>query len=70
MIRQTIKDLLGKEEALKRLKEMFGTYPTLKIVPYISSQSKEPPQSLSIDKDVIAFLYDSETEIDIDYYII
>ena len=70
MIRETIKDLQGKEEKLKRLKERFGAELTLKIVPYISSQSKETPQSLSPDKDIVDFLYNSETSLDIDYYIV
>lgn len=70
MLRVTLKDLFGKEEQLKKMQEMFSIQIYLEIVPYISSESSEPSQILSIEKDIIAFLYKSNIEMDLDYYLI
>lgn len=69
MVRVTLKDLLGKEEKLCELRERFGVETVLEIVPYISVDSEMPTQILSLDRDIIEFLYKSGTEVDLDYYV-
>ena len=70
MVRVTLKDLFGKEDIIRELKNKFSATAAIVIVPYISSQSEEPPQSLSLDKDIIEFLYKSDAGVDMDYYLI
>lgn len=69
MIRVTLKDLIGKEQAIVDLKQRFNLTACLVIVPYIVADSEQPNQCLSLDDDVIAFLYKSGTSMDLDYYI-
>ncbi len=70
MLRVTLKELFGKEEKIKELCSRFGVTTALEIVPQIASDSKEPKQILSLDPDIIDFLYDSGTAMDLDYYVI
>lgn len=70
MCRQTLKDLFGKEQAILELKKKYSLSTTLEIVPYIVVDSEAPNQCLSLDDDVIAFLHDTGTQMDLDYYII
>lgn len=70
MIRVTLNALLGKEEKLKQMKERFSVHIILEIVPYIIYRSRESNQILSLEKDIISFLYETNVEMDIDYYVI
>lgn len=70
MCRITLKDLFGKEQAISDIKQKFNLSTTLEIVPYIAADSEEPNQCLSLDNDIIEFLYKTGTSIDLDYYII
>ena len=70
MLRVTLKDLFGKEEQIKKLKKEFSLSAILEIVPVIASNSNEPNQYLSLERDIIEFLYKSETDIDLDYYVV
>lgn len=70
MLKITLKPLIGKEAKIKDLSENFGVKATLEIVPYIAKNSRAPHQILSLDKDIVAFLYKSGAEYDLDYYII
>ena len=70
MIRVTLKGLFGKERELKELCERFSVTLMLEIVPYIVANTDEPTQILSLYKDIIALLYNSGAEVDMDYYII
>lgn len=70
MIRITLKNLLGKENKIKELCQSFGVKTSLVVVPYIASETEEAKQNLSLDKDIIDFLYESGTSIDLDYYVI
>ena len=69
MIRVTLKNLFGKEDKIKEMQKKFSITCVLEIVPQISAASNEPHQYLSPDKDIINFLYNSDTAIDLDYYI-
>lgn len=70
MIRVTLKDLLGKEEWIRDLQTRLGVKTSLEIVPYLVCGSEEPSQYLSLEDDVIEFLYRSHTAMDLDYYIL
>lgn len=70
MIRLTLKNLLGKEDKIREMQKLFSVQTALEIVPYIVAESEEPTQLLSLDDDIIAFLYKSCTAHDLDYYII
>lgn len=69
MCRVTLKDLFGKEELIVELKKKYNLSTTLEIVPFIVSNSEEPNQCLSLDDDIIEFLYKTSTQMDLDYYI-
>lgn len=70
MARVTLKDLFGKEEQIVELKKRFNLTTVLSIVPYIVKDSDEPNQCLSLDDDIIEFLYKTGTQMDLDYYVI
>lgn len=69
MIRETIKALLPKKETLAEIYKKYSVDFYLVIVPEIYSDSDEPNQILSLDRDIIEFLYLTQTEIDLDYYV-
>ena len=69
MLRWTLKDLFGKEQKLLEMKNRFSLTTTLEIVPHIVVDCGEPSQILSLDSDIIAFLYKSGTAVDLDYYV-
>lgn len=69
MIRKTIKPFLGKEKKIKKLVKM-GYKIYLEIVPTIFVKSKEVTPILSIENDIIEFLYKSGIEVDLDYYML
>ncbi len=70
MLRITLRDLLGKEEMIKEMQRRLGVETVLQIVPYMAAGGDEPNQCLSLDKEIIGFLYKSNTALDIDYYIV
>lgn len=70
MIRATLKDLIGKEDKIAEMKEKFSVQTVLEIVPYVAVDSDEPTQNLSLDDDIIDFLYATGTSHDLDYYVI
>ena len=69
MIRKTIFDLLGKEEEIKKYLKQNKIEEFLEIVPEIASKSNESKPILSLDEDIIEFLYKSGIRMDLDYYI-
>ena len=69
MIRETLKDIINKTELLSKLKKEYNLDYALVLVPEIYSDSEEPNPLLSLDRDIIEFLYLTETDIDLDYYV-
>lgn len=69
MLRKTLFNLFGKEAILKKLKSEFNFTYYLERVVELDSCSDEPTPILSLDKDIIEFLYKTETTDDLDYYI-
>ena len=69
MIRATLKGLINKTDVLKTLKKELSIDYALVLVPEIYSDSEEPNPILSLDRDIIEFLYLTETDIDLDYYV-
>ena len=69
MFRTTLKDLLGKEERLAELKSELGLDYYLVAVPEIAATGDEVHQILSLDADIVEFLYLSKTTHDLDYCI-
>lgn len=67
MLRVTLKDLLGKEELLFTLKEKYGLTYYLERVPSLSVSEVNP--ILSLEEDIIRFLYLTKTIDDLDYYV-
>lgn len=70
MIRKTLCGILEKGKRLREICEYFGVTATLEVVPTIACGSEEPSQCLSLDKDIIAFLYESGAGFDLDYYVV
>ncbi|MGN0812262.1 MAG: hypothetical protein ACI4MQ_01975 [Candidatus Coproplasma sp.] len=70
MIRQTIKGLLGNEEELLSLQQNFSAEIYLVVVPQIVAEGEEPNQILSLESDIIEFLYKSKVKYDLDYYVL
>ena len=67
MVRISLKDLLGKEDILLMLKNKYNLEYYLERVPCIYPDSIHP--ILSLDADILEFLYKSKTIDDLDYYI-
>lgn len=70
MVRVTLKDLFGKEEILLSLKKKYNLTYYLERVPSLVYDTDEPNQILSLEPDIVEFLYKSQTEDDLDYYIL
>lgn len=70
MLRVTLNGLFGKEDLIKELQQKFALTAVLEIVPYIAEESEEPKQYLTLERDIIDFLYKSGAEMDLDYYVI
>lgn len=70
MIRITLKPFINKIDKLLKLKTKYNLTSCLVIVPTIVKGSDEPYQCLSLDDDIVEFLYKSKTKLDLDYYII
>lgn len=69
MIRITIRDLLPKIDLLAELNSSKTLKYYLEVVPEIVSDCEEIKPMLSLDSDIIAFLYQTGTEYDLDYYV-
>lgn len=70
MYRETLSLLLGKEQILEELRHRYRLSYYLVAVPEIVSDSEEPTPILSLEPDIVEFLYRSGTEHDLDYYIL
>lgn len=70
MLRATLKNLIGRENKLNDLKLRFSLEYSLIIVANIAFHSESPKPVLSLDDDIIEFLYKTKARHDLDYYII
>ena len=68
MVRKSIKDLIGKENILLELKEKYNLEYFIERVPIIKKENK-PYLKLSLEDDIIEFMYKSKTSDDLDYFI-
>lgn len=66
MVRDTLKQLFGKEDILLKLKEKYNLEYKLERVPTVS---KNYTLNLSLAPDIIEFLYKTQTIDDLDYFI-
>ena len=69
MIRRSIKDLIGKEDVLLELKNKYNLTYYLERVAILMSGSDASIQKLSLDDDIIEFMYKTKTSDDLDYHI-
>lgn len=70
MVRKTLKDLWGKEKILLELKKKYRLKYFLERVVHLYADTKNNVNPfLSLDHDIIAFLYKSGTDDDLDYYV-
>ena len=66
-LRTTLKDLFGKEDILYQLKQEYGLDYYLAKVVYLTPEGVMP--ILSLEGDIVEFLYLTEAIDDLDYYI-
>ena len=69
MIRKTIAPFLDKIDLLCHLKNSFGLEYAIVIVPELVAESDEPKPVLSLDRDIVEFMYLTGATHDLDYYI-
>jgi hypothetical protein len=69
MLRYTLKDLFGKEEILLELKKKYNLEYYLERVPELHSDTTRVNPVLSLDDDIIEFMYKTKTKDDLDYFI-
>ncbi|MGN0805740.1 MAG: hypothetical protein ACI4MC_01770, partial [Candidatus Coproplasma sp.] len=69
MIRETLKGFFGREQFLLNLQNKYSAEIWLEVVPQIAADSEQPRQMLSIDEDIIEFLYKAKVRYDLDYYV-
>lgn len=67
MIRETLKDLLGKEDILLELKNKYNLEYYLERVPLLLNDDNYI--KLSLDIDIIEFMYKTKTIDDLDYHL-
>lgn len=70
MIRKTLKELFGKEDILLELKARYELEYFLERVPLISLDNDKQFPNLSLDEDIVEFMYKTRTIDDLDYFII
>lgn len=70
MLRETLKDFLGKEDVLKKFQSVENVSVSLEIFATIIKDSEEPNQYLSIDDDIIEFLSKADIKLNLNYKII
>ena len=69
MVRKSINSLVGKESILLSLKEKYNLELYLSKVVMLDTKSDEPTPILSLDADIVEFLYKTSVVDDIDYYL-
>ena len=69
MFRVTLQSLFEKTALLAQLKDKYSLEYYLVGVPEIVSESDDPHQILSVNEEIVAFLYASKTKLDLDYYV-
>ncbi len=69
MLRVTLAPFFGKEEEIKRVCDLYRVSFVLEIIPELCASSEDPTPILSLDNDIIKFLYLSGVEHDLDLYI-
>lgn len=69
MVRVSLKDLFGKEDILIKLKEKYNLLYYLERVPELHSDTTLVNPILSLESDIVEFLYKTKTIDDLDYYI-
>ena len=67
MIRETLKDLFGKEDILLELKNKYNLEYYLERVPLLLNDDNYI--KLSLDIDIIEFMYKTKTIDDLDYHL-
>lgn len=67
MIRETIKELIGKESILLELKDKYNLKYFIERVPIIAYRKSQNYQKLSLEDDIIEFMYKTKTSDDLDY---
>ena len=67
MVRETLKELFGKEKILSELKKEYNLEYYLERVIHLERDKVQP--ILSLDSDVIEFLYKANVVDDLDYYV-
>ena len=70
MLRESLKNVLGKEDILLALKEKYALSFTLERVPLLQTDENAPYQKLSLDQDIIRFMYLCKVKDDLDYHIV
>lgn len=70
MLRESLKDLFGKEQILAELRKKYCLEYYLERVPTMVAYSDMPNQLLSLDDDIIAFMYKTGTHDDFDYFLL
>ena len=70
MYRETLAPLFGKERILADLRDRYALSYYLVAVPEILRDAEAPRPILSLEPDIVEFLYRSGTEQDLDYYIL
>lgn len=70
MVRETLNGLVGKESLLVELKESYDLEFYLERVVYIDKKDDSVKPLLSLDNDIVEFLYNTEAIDDLDYYIV
>ncbi|MBR2984551.1 MAG: hypothetical protein IKC60_03500 [Clostridia bacterium] len=70
MVRETLKDLFEKEKILLELKRKYHlTYYLERVIHIYADTENNINPILSLAPDIVAFLYKSDTEDDLDYYV-
>lgn len=70
MLRETLKELFGKEEILAELRKEYGLEYYLERVPTMVANSEIPNQLFSLDSNIIEFMYKTGAHDEFDYCIL
>ena len=69
MVRETLKELFGKEKILAMLKVKYSLDYTLERVPLVQDDEDGRRMNLTLDDDIIAFMYKTGTHDNLDYFL-
>lgn len=69
MVKHTLAPIWDKRDALVALAKQYNLTYYLVRVPHIHANSDAPKPLLSLDADIVAFLHQTATHDDIDYYV-